>query len=282
MRSFQTHIIIKRYRKEKMGFRKNGLVTIDNKVFSKKNIQHIIKMAWDEYLEAREKSKSPTFKIHVKCFGNVSFECDDIQLFDDESVLYSENIKSIELQVSCEEALTIKLSVNDGRELSHDSHFKTNEIEIGSDNIAKTHDLQRRYHDYIYAIRPQNNPIYKTRKVMASVIFIIGTVSLGFLVDRQNLNSKDYVPFWVTASKSISDFVGSVIAAGLFGGLLPLIFYYSLLVGKSKEYWPNVEIEIGPVRPEIEKRQVYIWILRGLIIPLLLSLIYDILKFIAL
>ncbi len=261
-----------------MSIRKNGLIIIEDKIFSKADIQNLSKIIWDSYTDAKTNCASPQFNVYVKCFDTVSYDSDTTDIFNDGSQIYNENIKSIEIMASCEKALNVRVRLQHGYESIKEELINISEIEIGSDKIAKIHDMQGKLNDYLKGLEAQDNVIYKTRKIVQGVLFIVATLSFGFLIDKFNSHSLNYTKFWVDAIADTTSFIGAILLAGVFGGLLAVGLYDNFFIKKSKHLWPTVELQIGRRNYEKQRKTFFIGIIMLVIIPLILAIMYDIMK----
>jgi hypothetical protein len=265
-----------------MSIKKNSLIRIENKVFSKEDIQNIAKIAWEEYSLVKDGCLLPNFSSYVKCYDTVSYNSNEIDIFEDSSPIYNEEIKVIEISAVCQDLLGIRIRLQHGYEKGDkDKIINISEIEISSSNISKLRDIEGNFRDFLKGVQPQDNIIYKTRKFVSWCIFIACTISLGFLLDKSNTD-QETLTFWEKAFTSISSFIGSLIVAGLFGGIIPVVLYSAFFVDKSLHLWPTVEFQINNHSPHLARKKLYVSIIGLVIIPILLAIAYDVFKFIIL
>lgn len=261
-----------------MGIKKHGLYSIDNKIIQKNHIQQIAKLIWLEYDNLQSSSISKEFKVHIKCFDRFSYTADTLEIFNDDSEIYKERLKSIEIVSSCDDKLFIKLRLNHGQMLVDDKYLSDSDIEIGGSDIAKIHDLQVRILQEVQSIPPQDNVIENSSRFIAPSVFIIAALSFGFAVDIYNRGAKNTTPYW---REAFNDF-GNLFAYSLLPAICGAVFLsiYNSYSERSLEIWPNVELHIGPehLRPEVKKRKKIILFFTIVILPLLTAFIYDMIK----
>lgn len=262
-----------------MSTRKNGLFIIENKIISKKEIQELAEFIWKEYQPRHILAKNNTFKSYVKCFEKVSYEDDGIKIFNDDSEIYKERIKTIEITAQCDKSLYIKLRLNHGQVKIDENYVSDSDMEIGGDNFEKIHDIHTRISQFIKSIPEQNNFFIKTYWIFSKLSFLLGVLTFGFVIDFLNRDAKDTTPYWRMAITDIGNFIGYGFLASLLGGLV-VFSLYDMYIKKSRDYWPITELQIGPehFRPEIRQRKFVLNFIVYFIIPFVVTLIYDIVK----
>ncbi len=262
-----------------MSTRKNGLFIIENKIIGQAEIQKIADLIWKEYQPRHIRAINNSFRAYVKCFEKVSYEDDGIKIFNDDSEIYRERIKTIEITAQCDKSLYVKLRLNHGQVKIEENYISDSDIEIGGDNFEKIHDIHARISQYIKSIPEQHNLFVKTYGIISKLFFLLGALTFGFIIDLFNNNSKNYTPYWRTAISDIGSFIGYGFLASLFGGLL-VFSLYDMFVKKSRDFWPIVELQIGPehFRPEVKQRKYVIEFIVCFVVPLGGALFYDIMK----
>lgn len=140
-----------------MSTRKNGLFIIENKIIGQKEVQELADLIWKEYQPRHLTAKNNIFKAYVKCFERVTYEDDGINIFNDDSEIYKERIKAIEITAQCDKLLYIKLRINHGQVKVDEKYISDSDIEIGGDNLEKIHDIHARVSQYIKSIPEQHN-----------------------------------------------------------------------------------------------------------------------------
>lgn len=262
-----------------MSTRKNGLFIIENKVIGQKEVQELADLIWKEYQPRHLTAKNNIFKSYVKCFERVSYENDGINIFNADSEIYKERIKTIEITAQCDKLLYIKLRLNHGQVKVDDKYISDSDIEIGGDDFVKIHDIHARVLQYIKSIPEQHNYFVKNDKVFSWIILFLGTIAFGFAIDFVSDKSNDFTPYWRSALSDIGNFIGYVFLAVIIGGFIAYSIYDSF-VKKSRDLWPTVELRIGPehFRTEVKYKNYLIqfWIL--FMLPLIIAVVYDLFK----
>lgn len=259
--------------------RKNGLFSIENKIIGQKEIQTLADLIWKEYQQRNILARTSSFKSYVKCFEKVTYEDDGIKIFSNDSDIYKERIKSIEIIAKCDESLNIKLRLNHGQIKNDGIYVSDSDIEIGGDNFEKIHDIQARITKEIKSLPEQNIFFIKNHRRISKLVFIIGVLSFGFIIDLLYNDTKNRTPYWRRALVDIESFVGLSALATLFGGLI-LYSLYDNIIEKFRDYWPIVELDLGPehFRPEVKRRKYLTLFITLILTPILVTFIYDLFK----
>lgn len=261
-----------------MSTRKNALYKIENKIFEQKELQDFAALIWKEYQPRHIGAREKKFNVYVKCYDDVSYQDDTTKIFNSDSEIYKERIQSIEILAQCDNSLYIKLRINHGQLKVEENFYTTSDLEIGGDNFEKIHDIQARFLRQIKSIKEQHNILIEKDKYLLPAVFVLCMFTFGFIIDF--FITRTPTPYWRNALNDWTNFIGYTLLAVMAGWAGATA--YRTLVHKSVDYWPMVEIRIGPehLRPEVRQRE-YIMKFAGLVIlPLALAVIYDLFKLI--
>jgi hypothetical protein len=252
-----------------MSLRKNVLIEIKDKVIGKSELASLAKIIWSEYEKCDDRVIAKTFSAHVKTFGNVSYSDDEITILSDDSPIFKERIKSVEIKTVCLNALDISLRIQ---------HAGDSDIEIGANDISRMHDIQARFQQELNAIPKQDSFYLRNYNLIQWMFWFSCTIGVGFIIDAFNKDVKFYTPFWRGAFVTVTEFIGSFLGAGVIGFFLWLA--YSHYATKAMLLWPSVELQMGPehLRPEVAGRRKINYALKWIVAPLLAALVYDIIK----
>lgn len=252
-------------------------VKIKGRIISLENIRRLVAILQNRYNTKKEEKKNCRISFSATCFDDSNFKSGDIGIFSDDSVLSSKRVSDISLEyISYEDNETIKVR------LSHGNYEHVNYIEVCGTDSDWVNGVIRKLEEEVSAFQPQNEFLTEYKKLLEFIFALsIGSVYF-FIIDAIPSDPIDAEPpkWLVQLATAIKNSLilgyGIKYAFSYFLGICPAYF----LMDKLKSLWPSVEFQIGPEHTFIEKRR-RAWILSAFligIVPLITSLVYDILK----
>lgn len=238
---------------------------INNKIILLKDIFKLANLIFKEYEEDKKQNNHTSISFTSDCTDESSFESESPSLFSDESIINTKRVNAIEIffyNYEQNKKIIFVLSQRYGS----DSYFKVS----GNDSIW-VNGISKKIEETINSFNSQSNFI-RNNKIFFILLFgfSMGAIFINILLLLPIEPSKGPNP--ATLTKYIFKYL-----FGLLGGILP----GSLLTDKLIKLYPNIEIQIGPEHTFIEKIRRK-WLLNAFIIgvlPLLISVCYDVLKF---
>lgn len=262
------------------------VLNIEEKIFTLHNIRDLARCIWEDYLSSKKIEDQqyeeervpglPKIKFFIKCFDNSSFESINIDILNDDSVINRKRIKQIKISYEYIGSKNIKLELNHGNNDKQNSN--SSYINVSGDESLWVNGTLSNLNELLSSFPPQNGFLNKYKSWITGSIFVIGTLSFGFLIDLQEDGA--YSPYW---SKFLLNFSWNALFGqmfvGIFGGAV-LVAYSSPIITKYINLlWPSVELQIGPDHKQIEKRKRRAsWlILTVFILPFTISILGGIL-----
>jgi hypothetical protein len=264
--------------------RESRLIRIQDCVIMTKDLHKLARLVDKEYTNRKSLDENASVSFSATCDDQSVFESEDITLFDEESILSSKRVTSVKMKYNSYRTnsyLEIDIRHAKSSLIGPDNTFG-NEITVRGTDTKWVNGTLRNLEEIIAGFKPQNTFFRRKRLVLA----IIFSISIGAIIGRLLMLLVSLVKSPATSTASSSPLIQYPIAVyilsySIYGmlGIFPTLF----LMDKFLSLWPTVEIQIGPAHKLIEKRR-RIWIsnviLFGLL-PLLISLVYDILKGVA-
>jgi hypothetical protein len=248
---------------------KERIITLDN-LRSLSNVLH------------QEFSSLNSVKTHTKisfsatCADASSFQSEDTDLFNADSILSKKKVESVSLTLTHYETNAF-VEI----ELSHGDSSWRNQVTIHGEDSKWVNGTLKIIEETIESFAPQNVFLFKNKQLIKTV-FALGLGSLYFYITTliPSEPSTD-TPEWVIqlstliASVPLGDYLFKYFIFYVIG-----FFPAEFLFEKLKSLWPSVELQIGPEHTHIEKRR-RIWVANAFILgvlPIIHSLISDILS----
>lgn len=227
--------------------------------------------------ETRASGKNVHIKFSARCFDDSQFNSKDVELFSEQSIISSKRVSEIIINYSSYDA-NQDISIV----LSHGRGDYQNYVRISGADSTWVNGTLRTLEEIISGFKPQSR-LFTEYKGISEFVFAlsIGTIYI-YLIDLIPITPlKGEPPEW--AIKLVSALKGFEL---LFYFLRYVLAYWvgiwpaGYLMAKLEKLWPSIELQIGPEHTFIEKRR-RAWIATTLlvgVVPLLTSLVYDILK----
>jgi len=260
--------------------RESRIIKIANKVISLKNAKTLASILWDIYQSGISESPYSSVSFSIKCSDNSSFESSKLSIFDENSIINSKKVEYIKMGFyDPKEYKNIYIGI------THGNVDWQNEIEVKGKDSLWVNGVIARIKDVLDSVPPQNMFIKKYKLIINSLL----ALGIGIFIDY-------ILSFFITPSKDppsklsimLEDLYSRspffkyffkyffAMVVGYVIGLWPITELYSQL----RNLWPSIEIQIGPEHTYIEKRRRKI-LISILVIgagPLLVSVVYDIIK----
>lgn len=247
---------------------------IENKIITRDSILKLSSLVHQEYLSAKNDNKHCSVSYTAKCSDKTSFISEEPSMFDEDSYLIIKKVEEVGITYHLYETNSY-ININ----LCHGSGYG-NSVTVAGTNSTWVNGITKKIEETVDSFDPQNNFI-KDHKWIFNIIFglSIGAIFLWVIILIPSDPPKDPPPAWVLALQNLFKQIPlfKLIFKYLLG--LPMgIFPASFLTDKLIELWPSIEIQIGPEHTQIEKKRRK-WFFNAVVLgllPLLLSLIYDI------
>lgn len=267
-----------------MTIRENRLHTIDNKIFTLENVHEIASIFYNEHEKERGiSSENLWLNFSAKCVDNSSFESQHLLLFEAGSSLSKKKVESILMEFRKGTEKLIKLKIAHGYITSNDKNVSGSEFEVGGEDNFWVSGIENKILETIESFDYQNNKIANNSKKISWVAFLFGTYLFGMAIDLINIYEREYTPYWQMAIYEDAETTFAFfVCAFFFGGLFFWVFV-SNLIEKSFDIWPPTEIQIGPPHKQMErkKRQYYRFLFLSIILPIILSIVANLITILA-
>lgn len=248
-----------------------------NKILKLDDVHQIAQILNAEYMNAQLKKERCSVNFEVSCEGGIAYESSDITIFDSHSIINSKKPLKILLWFSNYDSDS-RIRVNFKQECN--SKYSENSVLVEGYDSNWVNGVLGRIQDTIESIGPQakNKGLYLNLIYLASALligriftFIIQLLPFGSLDESKMSATLLTIRHFIHANAFIYDYF-----MGFFVGASPAIFIRNYF----EKLWPYLEIQIGPdhaLGAKIRRAKLKN-LVRLIIIPLALALLYDILK----
>lgn len=263
-----------------ISIRESRYAKIENKVVTLEGVHRLAQVINAEYLKTKLASQHASISFMAKCFDNSSFESEDVSLFSSDSVLNSKRIASFEISYYCYDVNAyVKI------DLAHGDSSYGNSITITGTESTWVNGIMKKLEEIVNSFRPQNrfvkNHRFFVNSVLALSLGVVFTWIIRWVVSIFPPEPTTNISQWEKLLSEIFERVPivRVVFRCLIGypvGYFPALF----ITDKLSSLWPSIEIQVGPEHTFIEKKRrnwVISVILLG-ILPLLVSIVYDLIK----
>lgn len=253
-------------------------IVIKKKIFTKSDILNIGQILLNEYNSAQKKEHHSSVAFKLNCSDGTSYESESYELFENGSIIDIKKINSLEMSFS-----NYKLESYINFSITHGNEYGNHLIVRGNDRNW-VDGLFTRLKEIINSVKPQNHWILKYKTLILHLIALgVGVIIysiLNFLLYRHIQpikNPSDTVqairtffitnPFFVyLIDWFLRWFMGIPWAISIRSWLLNL--------------WPVIEFDFGPEHMKVEKNRRFriALIFSSVVIPIFLSILYDIFK----
>jgi hypothetical protein len=243
---------------------------IKEKIFTLENIREIAIIICQAGLEEVDNLNAQTI-FTIKCFDNTVYTSNDISIINMDSVISKKRIESIQLEVTGERKITFFLrhGVPIGTLAENNSYMSI----AGTDNFW-VNGLLGKINEQLANIENQETFVHKWSKPI-KWLFMLSTFFLWCrFEDWYYRNTKGYVQVWKAIVINHNwNYLFELIFFGCGGGFLLIIMIYS----EFDKLFPSIELQTGPEHFKLEKhkRTLYLFYITVLVIPLLISLLFE-------
>lgn len=239
------------------------------------NIRELSKKVYEEYKSDKE-SRNKSINFILKGIDGIEYESDDIKVFSDNGILDTRRIIEVEMRyVNHTNGKRISIQI----EHTLIAHVGVNYVFVSGPDEMWVNGIIRNFEDIISSWEKQVTWPHKYDWFLTIIFAIgIGLLYLNFLefIFTPIIHPISPAPQWAVELRPILILIYYV--SGILFGMWPA----SYIVKELKKLYPIVELRTGPEHTQVEfkkRRKLYAIISTG-IIPLIISLIVEIIKII--
>lgn len=253
-------------------------VNVSARIITLKSVMRLASIVYDKYQDALSEDESSRIRFSVDCEDGSNFQSSELGIFSDGSILEDKKVCSVSIDYS-------SYSLNQDIEIAlmHGGGDYRNHIRVRGNNSEWVNGVIKKLEDATLAFKPQNRFLYEHEKAIGWVLSIgIGALYFNLIGLIPFGPSSTPPPEWVV------NIYNMITSLGVFLYVMKYLFYHFIgmwpafyLIDKLKSLWPYVEFQIGPEHTFIEKKR-RLWITSAVftgVIPLVLSIVYDLGKF---
>lgn len=252
-----------------------------SKILKLEDVYEIAQILNTEYSEAKSEESYCTINFTVICENGTSYESSDINIFSPKSIINSKKPSTIQLWFSNYDSdKRIRISFRK----EYDSKYSENSVFVEGYDSNWVNGVLGRILERIESIEPQN----PNKKLYLNLIYFASAVLIGriftFIVLLLPFDKPDESKM-IATTLLIRNFVHTnaftynftLYLLGFCFGIFPAFFIRDYF-GKL---WPYLEFQIGPIHEldESRKRAKLRNLITLIIIPLILAILYDVLKY---
>lgn len=257
-------------------------ISINNKVFQKRDLELINKIFIDEYNQSKDLGNNISFKFSCYFDDSTSLELSEPNMFKDNDFL--DRRKSIKVSYSF-------YDFTDSKDISFvvkHGNSDLSEVEIIGEDCKWVGYMFDLFNEKLKLIQSQENFILKYKKIINIVLSIV----LGFYLLKYIYNpilgifiDNSTTPYWVIRVKELikqNEILGYSVLYIIFITGCYIVGYppQDSLMKWVLKLWPSIEFDFGPENKKIEKkrRTRVMAVISLVIIPALLDLILEYFK----
>jgi len=252
-----------------------------NKILKLKDVFEIAQILSTDHLKAESDKSHCRINFTVMCENGTSYESSDINIFSPESIINSKKPSTIQLWLSDYDS-DKRIRISFRRE--YDNKYSENSVFVEGYDSNWVNGVLGRILERIESIEPQNpnkklylNLICFASAVLIGRIFTFIVLLLPFdKVDESKVSATNLLIRHFIHTNAFT-YNLTLYLLGFFAGIFPA-FYVRNYFGKL---WPYLEFQIGPIHEldESKKRAGLTNLITLVIIPLILAILYDLLKY---
>jgi len=257
---------------------------IEGRVITTEDIKRLVNILEKEYSELAPKSRHIRLLFKGSTEDGIIFESEIPNDFLSAELMQTKRTISFDCSlIDFTNDLSIYISLEHGNSI-----YSGNSVSVQGTDANWVNALQTRIKESFDAALPQNSFLLKN-KTYIEILFAFGIGRLYAYVLQLIL-----FPFISVPDSFVKNPPTWLFSLAIFFNnhrLLFTLFDYliyfpagwfgsSYLISKAKDLWPSIEFQIGPTHTYIEKKRrnlIYAFYSLG-ILPLLISIIYDIIK----
>lgn len=263
-----------------MKVKQSKSIEVSNKIFKLSDLKNLARLFNEEYEDSKTNNLDPSLSFEVYTENESVYESAEPDLFSDESLFSTLSIQKIKMILRSYDFTTRRLELT--LKPTSSDYISDNNITIYGYDSNWVSGITARLNDILDSIQPQSE--YKKLALRLShylSALVIGRVVLFVLLffsSKPNLS--EFSPSEL-AIRSVIHY--SSFTYNFFIYLLSFIigFFPAIEVRlKMKKIFPNIEFQIGPEHKQLAKikRKKLVNLFALIIIPLLLALLYDLVK----
>ncbi|MFZ5902633.1 MAG: hypothetical protein ACOYZ8_03660 [Chloroflexota bacterium] len=246
--------------------RESRVLKVQNRIIILADVRKLATVLWNEFKRKRS-SNQIRINFSASCEDGSSFSSGGISIFADDSIIALKRVNSVSMSYwNYKEGARIEIGLN------HGNNSYGNSISVDGDDSKWVNGTLRILEEIISSFTPQKPIATRYRFFLNSAFALgIGSIYVWFIIFVSSSKSSS-PPDWLLRYPFLTYVIKYSLA--YLAGYLPGM----LLTDKVKGLWPSIEFQIGPEHVLVEKKR-RLWLLNILVIgvlPLLLSLIYDI------
>lgn len=260
------------------------LIRIDRRIITVSDLLKLANVIFKEYKILKKSDKYAFVSFSVTCDDDSVFDSESPEIFSDSSPYSSKRVISVSLHLG-----TILHSRHIYVKFNHatSSYSNSSYIEVKGSDSKWVNGILRIIEEMVDGFTPQNNFAEKYRYLLQTIISIgVGIImlnSLSLLMKTANL------PQTTSTPEGLSGLIIALATKYTIAQMFFIYLFYWLLgyipagylVDKLRGLWPSIEIQVGAEHKFIENHRrgwlINIFLLG--ILPLLLQVAYDIVKF---
>jgi len=250
--------------------RESRQISIERKIIRIGDLHRLAAVVKAEYGSLNQEQYS-TVSFLVRCADNSSFESEEIEIFEAGSFLAKKRVISASMSFHrYSDNSYIDIELNHG-------NYRRNAITVRGSDSTWVNGITGRLSDIVESFDPQSGFATDYPRLL-NVILALGYGSAFiWILKAIPLSPPREIPEWARIIRE------APLLRALFrylSGILVGIFPSLLTMWKLSELWPTIEIQIGPEHLLLEKsrRRWLAVVFTACVLPLLLSVIYDIIK----
>ncbi len=255
--------------------RESRHVSIEMKIVKLEDLHRLAAVVKAEHSESLEQEQHSSASFLAGCADNSSFESEDIDIFGPESFLAKKRVLSASMEFHrYSDNSYISIDLNHG-------NYGSNAITVVGTDSTWVNGITSKLSNIVDSFDPQSGFVRNHPRLLNGILALgYGSVFTWFVTAIPSSPPQD-IPEWARILRELFD--KAPILRTLFRYLIGIpvgIFPAFWTTWQLSELWPTVEIQIGPEHLFVEKRRRK-WIalvFTGGVLPLLLSVIYDVLK----
>lgn len=256
-------------------------IEIVNKIFKLNDLQNIARLFNDEYEDSKSNNLNPSMSFEVYNDKDSVYESSDSALFSDELLFSTLSVHMVKMNLRSNDFSTRRLELM--LKPTSSNYFSDNNITIYGYDSNWVNGVTARLNDILESIQPQSE--YKRFVLRLSHFLsalVIGRIFIFLILilspSKPDLTDMSSTTLAIRSAVQYSSFTYNIsiyLLSFIFG------FFPAIEVRlKLRNIFPNIEFQIGPEHKQLAKRkrnkliQIFIFI----VIPLMLMLLYDIIK----
>lgn len=253
-----------------------------NKILKLEDVFQIAQILNTEYLDAKSEESHSTINFTVICENRTSYESSDINIFSPKSIINSKKPLTIQLWFSNHDS-DKKIRITFKKE--YNSKYSENSVLVESYDSNWVNGVLGRISERIKAIEPQNpnkklylNLIYFASAVLIGRIFTFIVHLIPIEPDESKMSATNLLIRHFIHTNEFTYYF-SLYFLGFCVGIFPALPIREYF----RKLWPYLEFQIGPIHEleESRKRTKLRNLITLIIIPLILAILYDVLKYFA-